>query len=140
MELPCKTCHSNFLINFRDKKCNVCNDHSCWELQRTNNMKTALKNSMILYKNAKEAKVGDTVRCSTCGKAFIKTHYQQAFCGTSGKKNNKGKRTLCKDQYWNAVRFDSGNISDARRRYLESEHEHDHPYSSDGLGDALGQD
>jgi len=48
------------------------------------------------YKHNKNAKVGDTCKCPSCGSQFIKSSYQQAFCKTrSG--------TKCKDRYWNNV-------------------------------------
>lgn len=49
-----------------------------------------------LYKLAKDAKVGETVRCPSCLVPFEKTNYQQAFC-----KFLDG--TVCKDNYWNNV-------------------------------------
>ena len=81
-------------------------------------MDRALKNSMILYDRNKKAKVGEVIACATCGRKLTKKHYQQAFCGERGKQNSKGKKTLCKDQYWNRVRFHSGDISTARRQYM----------------------
>jgi len=77
----------------------------------------AMNNSKIVYGRNKQAKVGEEIVCATCGKKFIKTHYQQAFCGQKGKKNSKGKRTLCKDQYWNRVRYLNDDITDARRMW-----------------------
>ena len=42
------------------------------------------------YESNKAAKVGETIICPICGKAFTKKQWQQAFCcGT------------CKDRYWN---------------------------------------
>lgn len=62
------------------------------------------KESMRMdYDTAKAAKVGASVVCPTCHKIFNKASYQQAFCGTRGPKNSKGKATLCKDQYWNFI-------------------------------------
>jgi hypothetical protein len=48
------------------------------------------------YKQNKEANVGDTCVCPSCGTTFIKTSYQQAFCKTR-------TGTKCKDKYWNTV-------------------------------------
>ena len=49
-----------------------------------------------LYKIVKSKKVGEQCTCPSCGKSFIKTNYQQAFCKTKG-------GTVCKDKYWNTV-------------------------------------
>lgn len=47
------------------------------------------------YNKAKSAKVGQRVMCGgNCGKSFIKTSYQQAFCCNRGRGN-------CKDNYHN---------------------------------------
>lgn len=48
------------------------------------------------YEIAKQAKVGDSCQCPSCGSHFIKTNYQQAFCKTK-------EGTICKDAYWNSV-------------------------------------
>ena len=67
-----------------------------------------------LYENSKSAKVGSTCKCPSCGKEFVKTNYQQAFC-----KSKKG--TVCKDKYWNTVtpekRNNTTRISPASKAY-----------------------
>jgi uncharacterized protein (DUF2225 family) len=45
-----------------------------------------------LYKKAKAAKVGETIKCPSCHTKFKKTHHQQAFCKTQ-------IGTVCKDYY-----------------------------------------
>ena len=109
-------------------------------------MNTAVNNSKILYERAKKAKTGETIVCPACGGHFVKKHYQQAFCGKRGKANAKGKRTLCKDQYDNRVRYHEGRISEHRRRHYaargNSRHMTNdeyyaamlHPMSSEALG------
>jgi len=66
------------------------------------------------YKQAKSAKVGDECICPSCGREFVKEHYQQAFC-----KFRKG--TKCKDYYWNNVtptkRNNTTRISPANEQY-----------------------
>lgn len=59
-------------------------------------MNKGTKTLKTLYEKAKNAKVGETVFCPSCGKSFEKTNYQQAFC-----KSKEG--TICKDFYWNNV-------------------------------------
>jgi hypothetical protein len=77
-------------------------------------MNRGIKTLKALYLKAKEAKVGETVFCPSCGKPFNKTNYQQAFC-----KNNTG--TICKDYYWNNVtptkRNNKTRISPANAAY-----------------------
>ena len=55
------------------------------------------------YNLAKNAKVGETIVCPSCGRSTIKKSHQQAFCGLIGKTNKRGKKTLCKDRYWNRI-------------------------------------
>ncbi len=66
------------------------------------------------YKQNKEAKVGDTCICPSCGQQFIKSSYQQAFCKTKS-------GTKCKDRYWNTVtatkRNNTTRISPANLRF-----------------------
>ena len=101
-------------------------------------MDRSLKNSTILYDRTKTAKVGEEIACATCGRKLSKKHCQQAFCGERGKLNSKGKKTLCKDQYWNRVRFHNGDLSTARRQYVKTELSGiiltSHPFSSDAPG------
>jgi hypothetical protein len=70
-----------------------------------------------LYKNSKEAKVGETCICPACNTEFIKESYQQAFCKTKS-------GTKCKDFYWNNVtpnkRNNKTRISPASAEYLKS--------------------
>ena len=67
-----------------------------------------------LYETSKSAKVGSICKCPSCGKEFVKTNYQQAFC-----KSKKG--TVCKDKYWNTVTPEKKNnttrISPASKAY-----------------------
>jgi hypothetical protein len=92
------------------------------------------------YRIAKQAKVGETVICPSCGTPFVKTHYQQAFCKTKG-------GTVCKDKYWNTVtpgkRNNTTRISPANAAYYENVilpsrmrdvEDDEHPFSSEGLG------
>ena len=80
-------------------------------------MNRGIKTLKSLYQKAKEAKVGQTVYCPSCGKPFEKTNYQQAFC-----KNQLG--TICKDFYWNNVtpskRNNTTRISPANAAYMEA--------------------
>ena len=46
------------------------------------------------YQLNKQAKVGTTIICPSCGRSFKKRSYQQAFCSNKGKNN-------CKDTYHN---------------------------------------
>jgi len=66
------------------------------------------------YLTAKNAKVGETCVCPSCGTSFVKTSYQQVFCKTKG-------GTVCKDKYWNTVtptkRNNVTRISPANRAY-----------------------
>jgi hypothetical protein len=58
------------------------------------------KDDMVArYHLNKAAKVGETIHCACCGKAHVKTNYQQAFCPPTGK--GSGKRYRCKDKYHN---------------------------------------
>lgn len=79
-----------------------------------------LKNRYLLSKNAK---VGDTVICPSCGTEFKKTSYQQAFC-----KSKPG--TECKDYYWNNVtpgkRNNTTRISPANAAYMAKMERHRH--------------
>ena len=62
------------------------------------------KSAMLTaYNKAKSAKVGETIVCPTCGKHFVKTSYQQAFCRMRGTNKETKKANLCKDQYWNFI-------------------------------------
>jgi len=69
------------------------------------------------YRIAKQAKVGETVMCPSCGTPFVKTNYQQAFCKTKG-------GTVCKDKYWNTVtptkRNNTTRISPANASYYQN--------------------
>jgi hypothetical protein len=69
------------------------------------------------YRVAKQAKVGDTVRCPSCGTSFVKSTYQQAFCKTKG-------GTVCKDRFWNTVtpgkRNNTTRISPANAAYYNN--------------------
>lgn len=47
-----------------------------------------------LYRDAKRAQVGATIRCPFCRKLFVKKSYQTTFCSNKGKNN-------CKDKYHN---------------------------------------
>jgi hypothetical protein len=69
-----------------------------------------------LYEIAKQAEVGESVTCPSCGTVFIKTTSKQAFC------RSKGGR-VCKDKYWNTViptkRNNRTRISPASRAFME---------------------
>lgn len=56
--------------------------------------KQNIKFMKAVYETSKNASVGSVCQCPSCGTAFEKTHYQQAFCKTYG-------GTICKDKYWN---------------------------------------
>jgi len=77
-----------------------------------------MSNIKKLYKLAKSKKVGENVQCPSCGKSFIKTNYQQAFCKTKG-------GTVCKDKYWNTItpnkRNNTTRISPASAAWLVSQ-------------------
>ena len=62
-----------------------------------------IHNAVDTYKANKMASVGETVKCPTCGKHFIKRSYQHTFCGKRGKGKKEGKGRLCKDTYHNSV-------------------------------------
>lgn len=67
------------------------------------------------YKQAKNAQIGETVRCAGCNTMFVKSSYQQAFCKTKS-------GTTCKDFYWNNVtpkkRKNMLRISPANARFM----------------------
>lgn len=96
-------------------------------------METQKKALSKAYKLAKEAKVGNSALCPSCGSKFIKTSYQQAFCKTQG-------GTTCKDNYWNNVtptkRNNTTRISPASAAYMakkaREECEFDEHYCVDG--------
>lgn len=73
-----------------------------------------MKQIKVKYLANKGAKVGETCICPSCGTAFEKTNYQQAFCKTKG-------GTVCKDKYWNTVdsskRNNTTRISPANANY-----------------------
>jgi len=79
-------------------------------------MNRGIKTLKTLYKKAKEAKVGETIFCPSCGKPFEKANYQQAFCKTK-------TGTICKDYYWNNVtptkRNNTTRISPANEAFYE---------------------
>lgn len=65
------------------------------------------------YQLNKQAKVGTTIICPSCGRSFKKRSYQQAFCSNKGKNN-------CKDSYHNratekrlarAIAFQSNSLT-----------------------------
>jgi len=73
-----------------------------------------IKQLKLDYEKAKSAKVNENCKCPSCGKSFLKTNYQQAFCKTK-------PGTECKDYYWNNVtpkkRNNTTRISPANARY-----------------------
>lgn len=89
------------------------------------------------YKINKEAKVGESCTCPSCGTIFIKTNYQQVFCKTKPK-------TRCKDFYWNSVtpnkRNNTTRISPANAAYYENvivpQREYHNNYDDDPSWDA----
>lgn len=88
-----------------------------------------------LYAANKNAKVGDTVTCPSCGTMFVKKHYQQIFCKTK-------QGTVCKDNYWNNVtpnkRNNTTRISPASRAWMDkqAERREDWDYDDDPSWDA----
>lgn len=82
------------------------------------------------YRLSKEAKVGDTCTCPSCGSTFEKKNHQQAFC-----KNKSG--TECKDKYWNTVTPSKKNnttrISPASAAYMASRYNHLKPMVVGGV-------
>lgn len=96
------------------------------------------------YKEAKEAKNGESISCPNCGKGFIKK-FGKVFCsnGKSGIVDN------CKDGYWNkndskkrnrqhpASHYDKYNVGhkSIEGRFPEYDpHDDEHPFSSEALG------
>lgn len=61
------------------------------------------------YKANKEAKVGETIICPVCGRAFVKKQYSQAFCDSA-----------CKDNFWN-------KRGDRHRKGYHREYNKKHP-------------
>lgn len=61
------------------------------------------------YKANKEAKVGETIICPVCGRAFVKKQYSQAFCDST-----------CKDNFWN-------KRGDRHRKGYHREYNKKHP-------------
>jgi hypothetical protein len=61
-----------------------------------NAQRVAIENRQKLYHTAAAAKVGQTCKCPSCVKDFVKKSYQQKFCSNKGGGN-------CKDTYWNTV-------------------------------------
>ena len=68
------------------------------------------------YNKNKTAKVGELIKCPSCGTEFEKPYYNSIFCNTKGK-------TICKDYYWNNVtpskRNNTTRISPANRKFQE---------------------
>ena len=73
-----------------------------------------------VYEGNKTASVGSVCQCPSCGTAFEKKHYQQAFCKTKG-------GSVCKDKYWNNVtpskRNNTTRISPASKFYLQNKNQ-----------------
>jgi len=81
------------------------------------------------YNLNKQAPIGYSCICPSCGQPFIKQHYQQAFCLTKS-------GTKCKDKYWNTVdpkkRNNTTRISPKSKQWKnEIYHEEDTTYGSD---------
>lgn len=70
-------------------------------------MREADKSRVLLmvsrYTLAKNASVGSTITCPSCGVKFVKRSYQNTFCGLRGKNSHKKQGRKCKDMYWNSV-------------------------------------
>ena len=85
------------------------------------------------YDESKNAKVGDTCQCPTCGTKFVKSNVQQAFC-----RSRSG--TQCKDYYWNNVipskRNNTTRISPANARYYREVIEPNQNFDDDQGWDA----
>ena len=69
-------------------------------LLRTNNIEASIKHAQMQYQSNKDALVGSTIVCPSCGKRFIKSQYNKLFCSnqTSSSQSNN-----CKDLYWNST-------------------------------------
>ena len=74
------------------------------------------------YQLNKKSNMGQTLVCPSCGDRFVKSNNRQAFCGKRGKKNKQGRRTECKDAYWN------------KKRKSGQPNNWCHPFSGEGLG------
>lgn len=70
----------------------------------------------LIYLKSKNAIIGSTCICPSCGIEFLKTTKQQAFCKTKG-------GTKCKDKYWNTItptkRNNVTRISPANQTFYE---------------------
>lgn len=68
-----------------------------WEEERPRREAARTRAEMRrLYDRAREAAVGERIRCPGCGKRFRKRYHQQKFCRSRGRGN-------CKDYYHNSV-------------------------------------
>ena len=60
------------------------------------------------------AKVGEEIKCPSCGTKHTKTTYHSVFCKSKG-------GTVCKDNYWNNVdgakRDNVTRITEARKKW-----------------------
>ena len=63
------------------------------------------KDMVATYEKAKEARSGEEAVCATCGRKFIKKYKRQAFCNARGNKRHGGRKTMCKDQFWNRRKY-----------------------------------
>lgn len=95
-----------------------------------------IKRLKSLYAKSKQAKVGETICCPSCGTSCVKTNYQQAFCKTQS-------GTICKDFYWNNVtpskRNNTTRISPANAAWMakmEEEREERYDFDDDQSWDA----
>ena len=75
------------------------------------NSSPIILSDVSIYEKAKQAKVGERVRCGCgCGNRFVKTSYQQAFFRNKGRNN-------CKDRYHNRT---AGRVERTLERYRKS--------------------
>ena len=68
-------------------------------LLTTQSQEAKIQQSKAQYQLNKEAAVGSTIVCPSCGKKFFKALYNKLFCSnqTSSSQSN------CKDLYWNST-------------------------------------
>lgn len=65
--------------------------------------------------------------CAECGRKLKSRHPKQRFCSPIN-----GRR-LCKDRHHNRRRYQIGDISEARRKFLESDEGHAHPFAQESF-------
>ena len=78
-------------------------DEEDYEEKKSPLLSNLKPNAVDVYTKNKASKVGEIIRCPTCGKPFEKKSYQQAFCRKRGVGGKLGKGNLCKDTYHNST-------------------------------------